>query len=146
MQSAPVIPSRAHGRRRDRRGRGPRGVLVPPVLGKERTSRSQFERYLAGALARLERSWAKELEAIDVGIEDVPTSDPATWEFHGVPVAQAFGRSNGQKARITLFRRPIEARAIDPDDVAILVLDVLVEQLASLLGRSPEDIDPGYGG
>jgi len=100
---------------------------------------------VAGAIARLERSWSRELEDIDVGVEDVPTSDPATWEVNGVPVGQAFGRSAGQKARITLFRRPLEARAADADELAILVLDVLVEQLALLLGHRPEDIDPGYG-
>lgn len=43
-----------------------------------------------------------------------------------------------------LYRRPLEARARDRDQLGTLVLDVVVEQVASLLGLTPETIDPGY--
>jgi predicted Zn-dependent protease with MMP-like domain len=45
-----------------------------------------------------------------------------------------------------IFRRPIEARARDPLDLADLIFDVVVHELADLLGLEPETIDPeGHG-
>jgi predicted Zn-dependent protease with MMP-like domain len=44
-------------------------------------------------------------------------------------------------ARIVLYRRPLEFRAIDNEDLADLIHDVIVEQVANLLGVDPEDID-----
>ena len=45
-------------------------------------------------------------------------------------------------ARIVVYRRPLEIRAADRDDLADLVRDVVVDQVAVLLGRDPEEIDP----
>ena len=45
------------------------------------------------------------------------------------------------RARIVLYRRPLEARAKDGADLADLVHDVLVEQIASYLGLDPDVID-----
>jgi hypothetical protein len=45
---------------------------------------------------------------------------------------------------VVLFRRPLEQRAESRAELAALVLVVLVEQVAEMLGRSPEEIDPGY--
>jgi predicted Zn-dependent protease with MMP-like domain len=47
-------------------------------------------------------------------------------------------------ARIVVYRRPVETRALDEGDLADLVRDVLVEQVAQLLGRRPEEVDPRY--
>jgi predicted Zn-dependent protease with MMP-like domain len=45
-----------------------------------------------------------------------------------------------------LYRRPLELRALDQDDLAELVLDVLIHEVADLLGVGPEVIDPeGHG-
>jgi predicted Zn-dependent protease with MMP-like domain len=44
-------------------------------------------------------------------------------------------------ARIVLYRRPLEFRALDRDDLADLVHDVIVEQVANLLGVDPDDIE-----
>ena len=46
------------------------------------------------------------------------------------------------RARIVLFRRPLELRAKDPDELADLVHDVLVQQVATYLGVDPEVVDP----
>jgi predicted Zn-dependent protease with MMP-like domain len=45
-------------------------------------------------------------------------------------------------ARIVLFRRPIEMRAGSRRELAALVREVVVEHLADLLGRDPDEIDP----
>ena len=44
-----------------------------------------------------------------------------------------------------LFRRPLLARAEDEDELSELIFDVVVEELAEILGVDPEDLDPGYG-
>jgi len=49
-----------------------------------------------------------------------------------------------QAARVVLFERPLERRALDRDDLAALVHHTLVEQLATLTGRSALDIDPHF--
>ena len=47
----------------------------------------------------------------------------------------------GLPPRIVLYRRPLELRASDRDDLADLIHDVIVEQVANLLGVSPDDLD-----
>lgn len=88
----------------------------------------------------------------EVPSEDVPPSglpsdsadpvplarlDPA-WAETGDPVQPA------RPARIVLYRRPLLARADGEDELSDLVLDVVVEEFARLLGLDPQAIDPGY--
>ena len=47
-------------------------------------------------------------------------------------------------ARIVLYRRPLMARADGEDELGELVLDVVVEEFAQLLGLDPQIVDPGY--
>lgn len=51
-------------------------------------------------------------------------------------------RGNATRARIVLFRKPIERRAKDPDDLAELLHDILVAQVATFLDVDPSVIDP----
>jgi predicted Zn-dependent protease with MMP-like domain len=44
-----------------------------------------------------------------------------------------------------VYRRPLEARAVDRLDLADLVHDVVVDQVARLLGMDPDDLDPPSG-
>lgn len=74
-------------------------------------------------------------------VEEVPSVDP--------PVAgttTALGRAvpaaSGARARIVVHRRPIVTRA--DEDLPRLVHLVVVEQLAALLGRTPEEVDPDW--
>ena len=46
------------------------------------------------------------------------------------------------RARIVLFRKPIERRAKDTLDLAELLHDILVAQVATYLGVEPSVIDP----
>lgn len=139
----PVAPQPV--RRRDRRGRGPRGLLMPATLPAYRTRAERFDDLVLDAVELLERRWSRQLDGTEFAVEDVPPSDPAPWEHGGVPLGRYFPADAGLPARIVLYRRPVEARATDPHDLAELVRDVVVEQVAHMLGRSPEDIDPEYG-
>lgn len=131
-------------RRRDRRGRGLRGPLLPSTLPGYRSRAERFDDLVLDAVERLERRWAAQLEGTEFAVEDVPPSQPAPWEHGGVPLGRCFPADAGMPARIVVYRRPVETRAIDEADLADLVRDVLVEQVAHLLARAPEDVDPGY--
>ncbi|WP_402466814.1 metallopeptidase family protein [Isoptericola aurantiacus] len=128
-------------RRRDRRGRGIRGPLLPPDAPARRTRAEQFDDTVLGVVQRIERRWPA-VSGTELAVEDVPPSDPAPWEDKGVPLGRLFPAEAGQPARIVVYRRPVESRALDGDDLVDLVNDVVVEQVAQLLARTPEEIDP----
>jgi hypothetical protein len=44
-----------------------------------------------------------------------------------------------------VYRRRVQARAGERAELTDLVADVVTEQLADLLGLSPEQVDPDYG-
>ncbi len=141
--SLPVPP--AGVRRRDRRGRGLRGPLIPPHLPAARTRAERFDELVLATVERLERSWAKQLVGTEFAVEDVPPSDPAPWEHsRGVPMGRYFPADGPLAHRIVVYRRPVEERAVDREEIAEIVRTVVVEQVAHMLGRSPEEIDPGF--
>ena len=76
-------------------------------------------------------------------VEDVPPSDPAPWE-HGVVLGRGFAARPraGLPSRIVIYRRPVASRAQGDAELAELVRRVVVEQVALMLGRGPEEIDP----
>lgn len=136
----PVLPAR----RRDRRGRGPRGPVLPSGIPAYRTRAERFDDLVLHAVARLERRWASQLDGTEFAVEDVPPSNPAPWERGGVPLGRYFPADVGLAARIVVYRRPVETRAVDAADLDDLVRDVVVEQVAHLLARSPDEVDPDY--
>lgn len=107
------------------------------------TRAAQFDELVLDAAERLEQRLGQSLEAVEFAVEDVPPSDPAAWET-GVPLGRVFPATSRAGARVVVYRRPIETRASEPAELAGLVGDVVVEQVAALLGRSPEEIDPRY--
>ncbi|WP_277209684.1 metallopeptidase family protein [Isoptericola croceus] len=141
---APASRAPRGQRRRDRRGRGIRGPLLPPGTPAHRTRAERFDDLVLDALARVEKSWPA-VRGTELAVEDVPPSDPAPWETGGVPLGRLFPAEAGQPTRIVVYRRPVESRALDVEDLAVLVHDVVVEQVAHLLARTPEEIDPGFG-
>src|SRR5919202_1552168 len=146
-------PARA---RRDRHGRGLRGRLVPPSVPLFRSRAQQFDDLVLDAVEDLEQRWERELAGVEFAVEDVPwvdhtdpdevVLDPNVLDDGSVPLARVLParRENGRDvpARIVVYRRPLEIRAHDRDDLADLVRDVVVDQVAVLLGRDPEEIDP----
>ncbi|MDR0594148.1 MAG: metallopeptidase family protein [Bifidobacteriaceae bacterium] len=139
----PRLPPRDSGRRRDRRGRGPRGPLLPPGLPGALSRADRFDEHVRATLARLQRNWERRLARTEVAVAPVPPSDNPSWE-PGVPLARAFPAADGLPDRIVLYRRPIEARAVDSRDLGLLILDVVVEQLGHLWRMPPEEVDPGF--
>jgi predicted Zn-dependent protease with MMP-like domain len=109
------------------------------------------------AVEHLEGRWSAKLESVEFAVEDVPAvpdGPPETLvygtdvlEDGNVPLARLLpGRDSGAgrntPPRIVVYRRPLEARALDREDLADLVHDVVVEQVANLLGLDPDEVDP----
>jgi hypothetical protein len=135
-------------RGRDRRGRGLRGPLAPPESPLSRTRAEAFNDFVLDAVERLESRWRRELAAVEFAVEAVPAADViarADDGPDGVPLSRLHPGGAGRNARIVLYRRPIEARAKGHADLAVLVHDLIVEQVAELLGLTPEAVDPDYG-
>ena len=89
----------------------------------------------------LESRWSAELAHVELAVEEAPVLPP-DWPGDTVPLASVVPRDEG--VRLVVFRRPIELRATAEADLAALVLTVVVEQVAELLGRPPQEIDPRY--
>jgi predicted Zn-dependent protease with MMP-like domain len=119
--------------------------MLPSTVPAARTRADSFDDQVLATVERLESRFPDQLDGTEFAVEDVPPSDPAPWEDGSVPLGRYFPAESGQPARIVVYRRPVEARALDPDDLGDLVRDVVVEQVAHLLGRSPEDVDPRFG-
>lgn len=141
------LPPRRGGRRRDRRGRGLRGPLLPATLPGARSRAEQFDDEVLAAVERVERRWSDALAGVEFGVEDVPPSAPAPWEDGSVPLGRYFPADAlaGLSHRVVLYRRPIETRAEDARELRELIRDVVVEQVAHLLSKKPEEVDPDYG-
>jgi len=131
-------------RRRDRRGRGPRGPLAWPAVPAMATRAERFDEFVLDAATRLEEAWGRPFPPVEFGVEDVPPSDPAPWEHSEVPLGRLFGADARRPARIVIYRRPVETRVQGQRELSALIAEVVTEQLASLLGVTPEELDPGY--
>ena len=105
----------------------------------------------------IERRWHKRLTELDVAVDEIPRiapkdPDSVQWPPEVVadgPIALArlipAGvdiRGDATRARILLFRRPIERRAKDSVDLTDLLHEILVAQVATYLGVEPSVIDP----
>ena len=105
----------------------------------------------------IERRWQDRLSSLDVAVDEIPRISPkdpdnVSWPPEVIadgPVALARlipagvdVRGNATRARIVVFRKPIERRAKDTLDLGDLLHDVLVAQVATFLGVEPSVIDP----
>jgi predicted Zn-dependent protease with MMP-like domain len=137
------------GPRRDRRDRGARGPavlpgpLTPHGVPGTRSRREVFDDIVLGVVERIDERWHDELGLIEFAVEEAPMV-PDDWSSATVPLASLLPAAGARPTRLLLFRRPIELRCENRSDLTALVLAVLVEQVAELLGRAPEEIDPSY--
>ena len=109
------------------------------------------------AFAPVDSAWHDRLKKLDIAVDEVPkifARDPesVTWPPEvvadgPVPLSRLipagidrYGKTT--RARIVLFRRPLEQRAKNPDELTDLVHDVLVQQVSTFLGVDPQVIDP----
>jgi predicted Zn-dependent protease with MMP-like domain len=137
-------------RRRDRRGRGVRGPLAPSHVPLVETPAQRFDGIVLDAVEHVEARWRDQLKSVDFAVEEVPPHDGERFEDEiesaGVPLARLLPGGRDAPPRIVLYRRPLELRAVDREDLEDLVHDVVVEEVAHFLGLDPDVVDPGYDG
>ncbi|MGW7407168.1 metallopeptidase family protein [Streptomyces sp. NPDC054833] len=144
------VPPRAAGpgpRRRDRHGRGMRGPIAPPQVPLAASRAEAFADLVQDSVERLERRWPQ-LADIDFLVLEVPRLDGRAdegWSDDAVPLGGTIPAREGRRARVVVYRRPVEIRTKGRDERAALVHEVVVEQVAELLGLTPETVDPRYG-
>ncbi|HWG28402.1 metallopeptidase family protein [Actinospica sp.] len=126
---------------RDRRGRGIRGPLAPAELPLSLTRAEKFDDLVLDAVERLEQRWPQ-LAAVEFAVEQVPPPGAEFWSADPVPLGRAIRAASGEPDRIVVYRRPTEVRAATQAELVPLVYEVVVEQVAELLGLDPEIIDP----
>ncbi len=142
---------------------------MPPGVPLHRTRSQRFDDLVLLAVSQLEPRWEAELAGIEFAVEEIPPILPDLDDPDPIPLARLEPGSAprglqdpaglhslpGQRgtddhreprapARIVLYRRPLLARADGEEELAELVLDVIVEQFAHWLGIDPQTVDPGY--
>jgi len=133
---------------------GGRVLRVPAA----QTRGERFDDLVLDAVEDLEQRWARELEGVEFAVEDVPAV-PLEGEVDeetvvadetaggAVPLGRLLpagldARGRRTAPRVVVYRRPLEARAADRTDLADLVHDVVVDQVAKLLQLDPDEVDP----
>jgi predicted Zn-dependent protease with MMP-like domain len=127
-------------------------MLAPPEAPLYRSRAERFDDLVLQAVSQLEPRWEAELSGIEFAVEEIPAAELPDDEPDPVPLARLDPGSAetgnpehpARPARIVLYRRPLMARADGDEELAELVLDVVVEEFARLLGIDPEAVDPGY--
>lgn len=120
--------------------RGP-GV-VPRVPGRPqgRSERERFDAIVLAVARDLEERWREHLGLVEYAVEDTPQLPEHDAEV--VPLASLVRGTGSRPSRIVVFRRPIEHRAETRGELEQLVLLVVVDQVAELLGIDPTEVDP----
>jgi predicted Zn-dependent protease with MMP-like domain len=137
---------------RDRRGRGPRGPRLLPALSpgdlparRQPGRRERFDTLVLGIVTDVDERWQERLGLVEYAVEDTPLV-PDDWGDEAVPLSSLIRGTGSQPSRLVLFRRPIEHRAGSREELEALVLTIVVEQVAELLGIDAELVDPRYHG
>jgi Zincin-like metallopeptidase len=145
------------GKRVSRRGRDMRGPLLPPTVPGWRSRAERFDMAVLEAYEPIERRWQERLSGLDVAVDEIPrisAKDPDNVQWPPevvadgpIALARLIGagvdrRGSATRARVVLFRKPIERRAKDTVELAELLHEILVAQVATYLDVEPSVIDP----
>ena len=125
--------------------RGP--AVLPAVPGRPelRTARERFDDLALDIVTDIDARWQDRLGLVEYAVEDTPQI-PDDWSPGTVPLSSLVRGSGATPTRLVLFRRPIEHRCENRTELEAMVLTVVVEQVAELLGIDAEQVDPRYDG
>ena len=122
-----------------------RGPLAPSGVPITRSRAERFDDLVRDEAHRLEQRLNRELAGVEFAVEEVPPVESWADGADPAPLSRLIPAEDGRPPRIVVYRRPVEARGGDDErDRARLIRDVVVEEVADLLGLSPESIDPTY--
>lgn len=135
-----------------------RGPLLPQTTPRFRSNSERFDMAVLEAYAPIQNAFAEQLAGLDLAVDTVPrmrlsadmTVLPEEIIADGpVPlgrVVPAGVDSAGRptRARMVIFRMPIEERAQNPGEREELLGTVLTALVANYLNLDPEDVDPRF--
>ena len=124
--------------------RGPAVLPRDPRTPELRSRRERFDDLVLEVVTEIDDRWQERLGLVEYAVEDAPQV-PDDWDSGTVPLSSLVRRTGGRPTRLVLFRRPIEHRCETRGDLEALVLTIVIEQVAELLGIAAEDVDPRYG-
>ena len=125
--------------------RGPAVVPRDPRRPELRTARERFDDLALSIVTEIDERWQDRLGLVEYAVEDAPQI-PDDWDPGTVPLSSLVRGTGGDPTRLVLFRRPIEHRCETRTALEAMVLTVVVEQVAELLGIEAEQVDPRYEG
>ncbi|MBD8870281.1 metallopeptidase family protein [Nocardioides sp. MJB4] len=127
-----------------------RGPAIRPADGPGQPSpparpgpRERFDRTVLDVVTEVDARWQHRLGLVEYAVEEVPLV-PEDWSPDQVPLSSLVRGSGSTPTRLVVFRRPLQQRCQDREELEALVLTVVVEQLADLLGIDAEEVDPRY--
>jgi predicted Zn-dependent protease with MMP-like domain len=123
--------------------RGPAVLPAQPGRPAGRTAGERFDELALDIVTEIDRRWQDRLGLVEYAVEDAPQI-PDDWHPDTVPLSSLVRGSGATPTRLVLFRRPIEHRCETRADLEALLLTVVVEQIAELLGIDAELVDPRY--
>lgn len=143
---------------RNRRRRGIRGPLVPQQTPRFRSRSELFDAAVLEAYAPIQNAFAAELAGLDLAVDTVPrmrlrsdmTVLPDDIVADGpVPLGRIVpagvdSRGMPTRARLVIFRRPIEHRSTTHQERQELLSTVLTVLVANYLNVEPDTIDPHF--
>lgn len=131
---------------------------MPASLPAFRSRAEKFDTVVAESFTEIDARWHEHLEGLDVAVDDIPRilprgDEPVQWPDDvtadgQVPLARFIPEGidlagNPTRAQIILFRRPLELRARDDEELPEILREVLIEQVAVYLGVDEETIEAG---
>ena len=123
--------------------RGPGVLPQVPGVPELASPRERFDTLVLDVVSDIDDRWSDRLGLLEYAVEDAPQI-PDDWQSDNVPLSSLVRGAKGAPTRLVVFRRPIEHRAETRSDLEALVLTVVVEQVAELLGIDAELVDPRY--
>lgn len=143
--------------RRDRHGRGVRGPVLPVAVPRYRTRSAAFDQAVLDAYAPLHNRYFDHLTGVDLAVDTIPRMrlrpdmimPDEIFADGPVPLGRVLQAGvdragNPTRARIVLFRMPIEQRATNTIERSELLTTVLTALVAHYLNLDPRDIDPNF--
>lgn len=120
-----------------------------PVAGHRALSSRAFDRLVDDAVASLPKGLLDYLDNVEVTVEDVPPRDALEdgrevvllGLYQGVPQTERGWGAPMLPDRITIFRRPLELRARSREDLAELVRETVVHEIAHHFGIDDDRLD-----
>ena len=123
--------------------RGPAITASLPGRAELPARGERFDELVLETVRDIDTRWQDRLGLVEYAVEDTPQL-PDDWSGETVPLASLIRGQGTTPTRLVLFRRPIEHRCESRADLEAMVLTVVVEQVAELLGIDAEDVDPRY--